>query len=254
MKSGITVDFQQILGFGSDFLRFKDFMLDPSGFEEELVIGRHKGVAIQIYQRRIDGRLAVVKATSLPGSIERRQIETEMETLLNLRRSMITPLLGCVLPIESSEQREFNTVRLYTTEGSLADGLSNPPAWWTPTVKVKAVMGIAHGLRFVHGLALLHCAVKASNILFDADRRIKIADFSSIRLKTGAVEPFSGEEWAPTADVSAFASLLFDIAVGRPATPPIGVTGSPPFPAAVPEFVSRMIEGGRSPESARCLS
>jgi hypothetical protein len=73
-------------------------------------------------------------------------------------------------------------------------------------------------------------------------------------LETGAVEPFSGEEWAPTADVSAFASLLFEIAVGGTATPPIGVAGGPPFHTAVPVFVSRMIENGRSPEFTRRLS
>jgi hypothetical protein len=96
--------------------------------------------------------------------------------------------------------------------------------------------------------------VKASNILFDADRRIQIADFSPSRLETGEVEPFSGEKWMPTADVSAFASLLSKIAVGRHATPPIGAAGVPPFPAAVPAFVSRMIQDGRSPEPARRLS
>jgi hypothetical protein len=50
-----------------------------------------------------------------------------MENLLNLRHPMIAPLIGCVLPVESSGQREFETVRLYATEGSLADVLSNPP-------------------------------------------------------------------------------------------------------------------------------
>jgi serine/threonine protein kinase len=114
-------------------------------------------------------------------------------------------------------------------------------------VKAKAVVGIALGLRFAHGLGLLHGAVNASNILFDADRRIQIADFSPSRLETGAVEPFSGEEWPPTADVSSFASLLFEIAVSSTATPPIGAAGGPPFPAAVPAFVSRMIEDGQSP-------
>jgi serine/threonine protein kinase len=60
-------------------------------------------------------------------------------------------------------------------------------------VKAKAVVGIALGLRFAHGLGLLHGAVQASNILLDADRRIQLADFSSIRLETGEVEPFSRE-------------------------------------------------------------
>jgi hypothetical protein len=129
-------------------------VLNPSGFEEQSVIRRNKGVSSQIYRRRINGRLTVVKAISLSGSIEQRQLETEMENLLNLRHLMIALLIGCVLPVESSGQREFGTLRLYATEGSLADVLSNPPAWWTPTVKAKAVVGIALALRFAHGLGL----------------------------------------------------------------------------------------------------
>jgi hypothetical protein len=67
--------------------------------------------------------------------------------------------------------------------------------------------------------------VNVSKILFEADRRIQIADFSPIGLETGALEPFSGEGWAPTGDVSTVASLLSEIAVGRPAIPPIGAGG-----------------------------
>jgi hypothetical protein len=103
-------------------------VLDPSEFEEGSVIGRNKGVLTQTYRRRIDGKLTLVKAISLSGSIERREIEAEMENLLNLRHPMIAPLIGCVLPVESSGQRKFRTVRLYATDGSLTDILSNPPA------------------------------------------------------------------------------------------------------------------------------
>jgi hypothetical protein len=39
------------------------------------------------------------------------------------------------------------------------------------------------------------------------------------------------------------------IALGRLSTLPIDAAGVPPLPAAVPVFVSRMIEDGRSPES-----
>jgi serine/threonine protein kinase len=82
-------------------------------------------------------------------------------------------------------------------------------------VKAKAVVGIALALRCGHSLELLHGAVKASNVLFDADQRIQIADFSPIRPETSAVQPFSAEGSAPTVDISAFASLLFGIAVDR---------------------------------------
>jgi hypothetical protein len=90
------------MGFASYPPCFKDFVLDPSGFEEGSVIGRNKGVSTPIHRRRIDGALTVVKAISLSGSIERRHIKTEMENLLNLRHPMIAPLIGYVLPVESS--------------------------------------------------------------------------------------------------------------------------------------------------------
>jgi hypothetical protein len=48
--------------------------------------------------------------------------------------------------------------------------------------------------------------------------------------------------------------LLFEIAVRRPAVPPIGAAGELPVPAGVPEFVSRMIADGRSQESQYGLS
>jgi hypothetical protein len=121
-------------------------------------------------------------------------------------------------------------------------------------MKAKATVGIALGLWFAPSLRLLHAAVKAGNFLFDADWRIQIAEFSSIRLETGEMEPFWGEVGSAAADVSVFASLLFEIAVGRPATLPIGSSGCTPFPAAVPTFVSRLIKDRRSHESAQWWS
>jgi serine/threonine protein kinase len=111
--------------------------------------------------------------------------------------------------------------------------------------------GIALALRFAHGLGLLHGAVKAGNVLFDADGRIQIADFSSIRLEGGEVEPFSCDKWTPTADVWVFASPLSEIAIGAAGALPVPVTVliPVPIPAGVPLFILRMIEDVRVPES-----
>jgi serine/threonine protein kinase len=252
--SGIAVDFQRILRADSGLRLLEDAALDLAAFDEGPALGRSGRGSTQIYWRRIDGALVVVKSVSLPAPIGRCQIATEIENLLNLRHPLIAPLVGFVFPAESGGCRELKTARLRASGGSLADVLSNPPAWWTPTAKAKAVVGIALALRFAHGLGLLHGALKATNVLFDADRRILLADFSSIRLQTGDVEPFSGENWSPTADVCAFVSLLFEITVGRPAIPHIGAGGELLIPAGVPAFVSAMIEDGGSPESQCRLS
>jgi hypothetical protein len=75
-------------------------MLDLSRFEKKLVISGNKGVSTQIYRRRIDGVLTVVEAIALSGLIERCQLETEFDNLLNMRDSMIAPLIRCVFPVE----------------------------------------------------------------------------------------------------------------------------------------------------------
>jgi serine/threonine protein kinase len=216
--------------------------LDLSGFEEGSVIGQSDGGSTQIYQRRTDAALVVVKSISLSAVIERCQIEREIENLLNLRHPLIVPLIGCAVPVECDGQWELKTVRQYASGVSLADVLSAPASWWTATAKAKVVVGIALALRFAHGLGLLHGAVKAENILFDADRGIQIADFSAIRLESGAVDPFSGANWSPSADVCAFTSLLSEIAVGGAAIRSIGGVDRRP----IPEFVWRIIEEGQS--------
>jgi hypothetical protein len=168
-------------------------VVDLTAFEERSVLRQNEQGLTQIHWRRIDGVLVVVKSVSLSASVERCRIETEVETRLILRHPVIAPLVGFAFPAQSSGRREFKTVRLHAAGDSLAMVLSAPPASWTPTAKAEAVPGIALGLRFAHGLGLIDGDLCASNVLFDADRRIQIADVSPNRLDTGAVEPFSGE-------------------------------------------------------------
>jgi hypothetical protein len=76
---------------------------------------------------------------------------------------------------------------------------------------------------------------KVGHVIFHADRRIQIADFSPIRLETVEVELLLGGKRVPAVDVCAFASLFSEIAVGRAATPS----------ATAPALVSPMIADRR---------
>jgi serine/threonine protein kinase len=220
-QSGITTNFHRILRSDSSFHSFKDSVLDLSGYKEESVIRRSDRVLTQLRSRLIDGALTVVKAIALPLSIERWEIESEIQNLMNVRHPMIARLIGCAFRRHPRGWWIFRTMRVYAAEDSLAGVLLNPPVWWTPTMRAKAILGIALGLRFVHGFGLLHGAVKASNIFFDANHHVQIADFSPIRLENGSVEPFSGEGWSPTVDVSGFSSLLSEIVIGNHGSFPI---------------------------------
>jgi serine/threonine protein kinase len=162
--------------------------------------------------------------------VEDGQIASELDNLLTLCHPLIAVPIGFAFAKGSIQARELKIVRLYAEGGSLADVLSAPPPWWTPTVKAKAVVGIALALRFAHSFGLLHGSVKATNVLFDSDLRIHIADFSPIRFQSGDIGGFSGDDWSPRADVVAFAALFSEIVMGD--------TLSPDFPS----FVSDIIE------------
>jgi hypothetical protein len=114
---------------------------------------------------------------------------------LSLRYPLIASPIGFA---ESTAPRRLKITRWYAAGVSLVDVLSDAPPLWIPTAKAKAIAGIALALRLAHRL---HRGLKASNTLFDAGRRIQLADFSPIRLETGEVEPVSGEGWSPVADI-----------------------------------------------------
>jgi hypothetical protein len=189
------------------------------------MIGESDGSPNEIYGRVEDGFLVVVKSIPHSKYVEKSQMENEIEKFINLQHPCIAAPIGFVVPIESGNAQELKIVRLYLEGCSLAEVLSVRPVWWTSTVKAKVVAGIVLGLRFVHSLGLLHGRLTTSNILFDSDHCLQIVDFRPILLEVGEneskkkpqLESFSGEELTPKTDVHAFASILFEIVVGRPA-------------------------------------
>jgi hypothetical protein len=236
-QSGILVDFRRIVRLNSGLPDFKYYLLDLSLFEEQ-------SVSSQIYQRLSDETLIVVKSIDLSKSIGKTQIENELENLLNLSHPLLITPLSFVI-----SRGKLNIGRLYTEVCSLMEVLSTEPTWWTPTAKAKAVVGIALGIRFLHGFGLLHGRLNSRNILFDEEHRIQIADFSTIRLESGVIGGFSGEDWTPRVDVSGFAVLLFEITAGSQMPQTAVENGEITLPSGVPVFVSEIIKEGLCPES-----
>jgi hypothetical protein len=246
-RSGVRVDFRRIqrVGFGLRCLR--DYVVNLSVFEEKSNIGECGEVSNQIYHRIDDEVLVFVKSNPHLIHVPESQMKNEIEKLINLRHPCISAPIGFVFPIDSENSHGLKIIRFYLQGFSLAKILSVNPVWWTSTVKAKVIAGIVLGLRLAHSFGLLHNHLTASNILFDSDHLIQIVDFKSILLEVGENEGeegaqpggFSGEGWTPERDIEAFASILFEIVVGRPATSEVSV------PTCIPAFVSQIIEIGQ---------
>jgi hypothetical protein len=249
-RSGISSDFRRIerVGFGLRCLR--DYDINLSMFEERSMIVKSDEFPNEIYDRFEDELLIVVKSIPHSESVEKSTIDHEIEKLINVRHPCIAGPIGFVFPIESGILQELKIVRMYLEGFSLAQVLSIHPVWLTSTVKAKMIAGIVLGLRFVHSLGLIHGHLTTNNILFDSNNLIQIVDFRPIILKGGKIEGesesdaetqvgiFSEEEWRQKRDIEAFASILFEILVGRPAGSETSV------PTDIPSFVSKIIEIG----------
>jgi hypothetical protein len=236
--SRIAIDFRRIQKMGFNLPSLGDYIANLSEFEERSIFSQSSEVSSQISCRVEDQLLVIVKSIT----------HSRIENSINLRHPCIVGPIGFVLPIESGSQRELKTVRLYSEACSLLEVVSVNPIWWTSTVKAKVIAGIVLGLQFAHSLGLVHGHLTASNILFDENHDIQMVDFQPILLEVGEMESedgtqrtgVSGERWTPKMDVHAFALILFEIVVGRPAN------GEASIPRGIPDFVSMIIESGLS--------
>jgi serine/threonine protein kinase len=233
-----------------------DYVINLSAFEEGSMIDESDGVGKQIYHRVEDQCFILVKSIAHCENIKESRIKKEIENLINLRHPCIAIPIGFIVRIESGSPQELKIVRFYMEGCSLAEVFSVCPVWWTSTIKAKVVAGIVLGLEFAHSLGLVHGGLTANNILFDFNHCIQIVDFQPIGLEFDESEGehesegesesegkttlggFSEQRWTPKTDLYGFASILFEIVVGRPAH------GEVSIPRNIPAFVSQIIEAG----------
>jgi serine/threonine protein kinase len=167
--------------------------------------------------------------------------------------------------------KQLKIARSDIQSGSLKDILSGRSLWWTPTAKTIAIAGIVLGMKFLQSFGLIHGGLKPSNVLFDENHGIQIADFGRSRLDlceiaaTGrgvgsefeARQVRSGEERTAKIDIFSFVLILLEIVVGlrglgkTSISEELGKLSTNAYerveiPRFVPEFVSMLIEPGLS--------
>ncbi len=94
----------------------------------------------------------------------------ESKLLSNLSHANILPIHGA-----GSDGKKLVIVMDYAQGGSLADRLVKPIEWREAR---NLMLQIARALDFAHKNNIVHGNIKPSNILFDRDENLKIADFA----------------------------------------------------------------------------
>jgi serine/threonine protein kinase len=245
----------------------ESFVVDLSMFEGVREIGFVKSssgseVSVKQYSRQSDGFEIVVKSFDSFGCENVDEILYELFILAQLKHRCIAPLIGFVLPTDSTP---LKTATLYYCCDSLEEVQMNNPVWWTSTTKAKAIAGIALGMKSAHRMDIVHGSLNPNNIMFDENHCVHIVDFRSsyFRSKGKYVNEMDEDhndskvDAAKMADVFSFASIMFDILIDRSPVSHSLVFDEeakqrmkkgefPTIPEFIPKFVRGLIADGWS--------
>ncbi|CEM08830.1 unnamed protein product [Vitrella brassicaformis CCMP3155] len=179
-----------------------------------------------------------------------REFATEVSTLAQLRHPNIALFMGiCV------EAKYQCIVSEYVGNGSLFDLLHRRHQKLQQLSLLQICQGICSAMAYLHGLGIIHCDLKSSNILLDYSLNPKLCDFglalnllrqrsSKHRGRVGtphwmAPEVLRGAECTPAADVYSFGILLWEM---------LGVK-IPYVALSVPQIVAAVGWGKKTPGS-----
>lgn len=124
------------------------------------------------------------KAATKQNEKMKNEFVEEMKKLATLRHQCVITIMGAVVAREDSM-----IVLEFMDHGSLYDVLHNETMALDGEIILPILRDIASGIRFLHAAdpQIVHCDLKASNILVDSRFRAKVADFGLSTAETDKV-------------------------------------------------------------------
>ncbi|MBK7142662.1 MAG: protein kinase [bacterium] len=157
-----------------------------------------------LVENRANKRLYIIKKHS-KGEVGRK----EAKLLSSLRHEHINPIYG-----SGGDSRSTVVISEYAQGGSLADRMVRKYEWYDA---MKLAVQVAEGLGFAHKNNVVHGNLRPSNLLFDANDKVKIADFGLPSHYDGKKNWYAPPEFKPSkiGDIYALGVILHQLLLNR---------------------------------------
>ncbi|PIN22108.1 Serine/threonine protein kinase [Handroanthus impetiginosus] len=180
--------FDQSLKGQPKMISYSELCFATDNFNEDNLIGR--GSFGYVYKGVVQGAAMAVKVLNTAITKSRKTFLAECEALRNVRHRNLIKIISTCSSLDSKNQQFLALILEYMSNGSLYDWISGKRRHkngMTLSVleRLRCVTGIASAIDYLHNeseVQIVHCDLKPSNVLLDADMTPKVADFGLAKL------------------------------------------------------------------------
>jgi mitogen-activated protein kinase kinase kinase 17/18 len=189
-------------------------------------IGRGSCATVSAATDYTTGEVFAVKSVPLSRA---EVLKREASILSSLNSPFIISYLGSdISKNPHTNEFSYDLFMEYAPGGSLSGEVSKHHGCINESFFRSLSFGILSGLVYLHGLGIVHCDIKAQNVLIGSDGHAKIADFGCAKMELCkdvgsqirgtpmymAPEVARGEEQGPPADMWALGCTVLEMATG----------------------------------------
>ncbi|XP_031489628.2 mitogen-activated protein kinase kinase kinase 18-like [Nymphaea colorata] len=231
-----------------------------SGWSRGATIGRGSSATVSLATLHHSGSLFAIKSAQLPVAA---QLRREHSILASISSPHIVRCLGADVTREGGSEF-YNLFMEYFPRGTLCDEIRRQGGRLPEPEIRRHARSVLLGLRYLHGIGIVHRDIKGSNLLLGKDDDVRIGDLGCAS-RTGvdgdggglagtplfmAPEVARGQSQGSAADVWALGCTVVEMATGRPpwagdVTDPVSALYRIGCTNAVPEVPENLSEEGQ---------